>query len=305
MTRQWYTIAAILTAFAFGIAEVQAQRPDRGSRGEKGDRGDRGSRGEGGDRGSRGGFGGGRPDPEQIWKFVGKGQDSVDLNAPENARTKEMMEKMGSPIPADGILRKADFVAGMEKRMAERSGGAPPSPSMPPSSGTPSYSPSAPSGEMDEKTKRTFDFMMDRYDKNKDGKLSPDEASSRMKPDFAKYDLNRDGFIDKTELRMYVEQFTTGGSKSSSSSSSSNGKKDDKTKEIERPKVFRYGKLPDNVPKEIFIELDLDHDGQVGLYEWRRGDKVTKDFIEMDLNKDGLLTAEEWIRYSIALAEEK
>ena len=325
MTRQWTALTAILTVLAVSISDAQAQRPsrgesgsrgeggDRGSRGEDGDRGsrseggDRGSRSEGGDRGSRGEGGGGpfggggrRPDPEQMWGFIGKGKDSLDLNAPENARTREMMERMGSPIPSDGILRKADFVANFEKRMAERdNGGGPPS-SSPGSSSSPS---SSSGGNMDEKTKRTFDFYMDRYDKNKDGKISSDEASSRMKPDFAKYDKNRDGFIDKDELRVYVEQFTSGGS-SSSSSSSSDKKKDDKTKEIVRPTVIRYGKLPKGVP-DYFVDLDKDKDGQIGLYEWRRGNKETSEFIQMDLNKDAYLTAEEWVRYSIALAEEK
>ena len=34
-----------------------------------------------------------------------------------------MISRNGGEIPKDGILRKADFVANMEKRMAERDSG--------------------------------------------------------------------------------------------------------------------------------------------------------------------------------------
>ncbi|MGL4424409.1 MAG: hypothetical protein ACRCZF_27395, partial [Gemmataceae bacterium] len=66
--------------------------------------------------------------------------------------------------------------------------------------------------------------------------------------------------------------------------------------EEERPVVYRFGKLPKDLPG-WFTSLDEDQDGQVGLYEWRKGERKTTEFLPMDLNEDGLLTAEEYIRY--------
>ena len=43
-------------------------------------------------------------------------------------------------------------------------------------------------------------------------------------------------------------------------------------------------------------ELDTDHDGQIGLYEWRKGGRSIEEFIKLDRNGDGLLTADEYRR---------
>ncbi len=66
------------------------------------------------------------PDADTIWGFMSQGQgDTIDLN--KRPDLKAQMERRGTPIPADGILRKAQFKADYEKRMAERSsrGGRP------------------------------------------------------------------------------------------------------------------------------------------------------------------------------------
>jgi Ca2+-binding EF-hand superfamily protein len=42
--------------------------------------------------------------------------------------------------------------------------------------------------------------VFDRLDKNKDGKISRDEAQGRIKEDFDKIDTNKDGFIEIDEL---------------------------------------------------------------------------------------------------------
>jgi hypothetical protein len=70
-----------------------------------------------------------------------------------------------------------------------------------------------------------------------------------------------------------------------------------KETEEERPVAMRYGKLPQGLPG-WFDELDTDKDGQVSLYEWRKGGRDTKEFIEMDLNGDGLVTADEYLRFA-------
>jgi hypothetical protein len=55
----------------------------------------------------------------------------------------------------------------------------------------------------------------------------------------------------------------------------------------------------DNLPEELdwFRQLDSDHDGQVGLYEWRASARAIAEFEEMDLNGDGFITAEEALKY--------
>ncbi len=71
--------------------------------------------------------------------------------------------------------------------------------------------------------------------------------------------------------------------------------------EEERPVVMRYGKFPKEVKDALppwFDDLDTDKDGQVSLYEWRKGSKDTREFTEMDLNGDGLVTADEYLRFA-------
>jgi hypothetical protein len=63
-----------------------------------------------------------------------------------------------------------------------------------------------------------------------------------------------------------------------------------------RPVVNRYGKPAPGLP-EWFIRLDTDHDGQVGLYEWRVSGRSLAEFAAIDRNDDGLITAEEMLWY--------
>jgi len=77
---------------------------------------------------------------------------------------------------------------------------------------------------------------------------------------------------------------------------------DKKQTEEEKPVAMRYGKLPKDLPP-WFDEYDLDKDGQISLYEYRKSGKdskeaLTKDFLKMDLNGDGLLTADELLRFT-------
>ncbi|MSQ94278.1 MAG: hypothetical protein EXR98_06945 [Gemmataceae bacterium] len=62
-----------------------------------------------------------------------------------------------------------------------------------------------------------------------------------------------------------------------------------------RPRVYRAGKLPKGLP-EWFERLDTDRDGQISLFEWRKGGKKISEFRDYDLNDDGFITADEVLR---------
>lgn len=217
-------------------------------------------------------------------------------------------------------------------------------------------------GFSDEDKQRLFA----NYDRNRDGKITYDEASDRTKPFFKAADTNGDGALDFNEYNGYLTQrmssFGIGGSSggppsssgSSSSSSSASGipssgppsfggspgfggppgfgsppsfdysrfsdrGRDDRDRDRDRNRdggsrdqekaeiravAIRFGKLPENLP-DWFKGLDTDKDGQVALYEWRKGGRSQEEFAAIDLNADSLLTAEEWFRSERLAADKK
>lgn len=75
-----------------------------------------------------------------------------------------------------------------------------------------------------------------------------------------------------------------------------NDKKESKDSDEEnRPVALRYGHLPDGLP-EWFEQCDIDKDGQVALWEWRKSGGTISEFKEYDLNNDDIITADELIR---------
>ena len=116
-----FLLSVTLTG-AFAAVSI-AQFPGGGGRG--GDRGATGGGrgGGGGDRGSMGGGrGGGGMDPDMIWNMMSQGKDSINLNDPANARTRDRMMQQGQAIPPNGILTKNDFRVAFEQRMASGGG---------------------------------------------------------------------------------------------------------------------------------------------------------------------------------------
>jgi len=132
-------------------------------------------------------------------------------------------------------------------------------------------------------------------DKNGDGYLNEDEMSDSLLQSWRKYDKNGDALIDLDEFKVYmrdmVQQRLAGNN--DNAMATAEAMLDELNK---RPTVFRAGKLPRELPP-WFAQLDTDKDGQVGLYEWRKGGKSITEFQTMDRNEDGLLTAEEVIWY--------
>ncbi|MFQ3593561.1 MAG: EF-hand domain-containing protein [Gemmataceae bacterium] len=168
-------------------------------------------------------------------------------------------------------------------------------------------------------SKQMFDFS----DTNKDGKITRDEldSSSRRwgRPSpllerFDEFDKNKDGGIDPDEYAAYMAERRSAWQrgetkrdepKKETKSSSTGGSTDysgyrtaptvtpPPPSTENRPLVFRYGKLPTRDLPSWFVDLDNDKDGQVGLYEWRAGGKLTSEFRKYDINGDGFITAEE------------
>ena len=307
-----------------------------------------GGGGEGGGKrgGMFGGPGGGAPDPEMIWGFVSKGQPTINLNDPANARTKDRMLKDGTPIPADGILTKeafkASFQAGMDKRAA--AGGQPGAAPGQFQQGGPGGmggggGRGGPGGGFDpaQMTDEQLSGMMRRTDTDGDGRISAAEAtaSGRIDPaQFAQYDTNRDGFLDVAEYRVYMTarfqqrqqeqgqppmpfqpqpgQPSPFPPQPGQPGQPVPGPQQPGSDEPARPEVYRFGKLPKGAPSWMLAPtrdnsagLDADRDGQIGLYEWRRGGRKIADFVEMDLNGDGYLTYQEWKTYNERLAEKQ
>jgi Ca2+-binding EF-hand superfamily protein len=171
-------------------------------------------------------------------------------------------------------------------------------------------------------TKQFFDGT----DANKDGKLTRDEIEASSKrwgrgpspllERFSEFDKNKDGTIDLDEYSTYMverrtswqkdreqretkreepkkESTSTGGSTDNSGYRTAPAATTPPPSTDGRPLVFRYGKLPTRDLPSWFVDLDKDKDGQIGLYEWRSGGKLTSEFRKYDVNGDGFLTAEE------------
>ncbi len=150
-----------------------------------------------------------------------------------------------------------------------------------------------------------------RRDTNRDGVLTSDEMSDTLRKERERWDQNRDGVIDLNEYIPYVSAYMDrnrrGGGDTDDRDDDRRGREsrrssdddDDDGDEIEgdfRPTVYYYGNLPEGLPS-WFKELDIDKDGQIGLYEWRAAEKDVPEFFGLDFNRDGLITPIEMLKH--------
>ncbi|MCI0683860.1 MAG: hypothetical protein L0Y71_17275 [Gemmataceae bacterium] len=139
-------------------------------------------------------------------------------------------------------------------------------------------------------------------DADGDGLLANDEIPMALRDSLGRWDIDRDGRISAPEYLEYfgrrfeyLRQDIAAGIMAPPRSRVVESLND------ERPRVFRAGKLPRELPS-WFVELDQDRDGQVAMWEWRRqkgasGKALIEEFRGIDRNEDGFMTPEEALRH--------
>jgi Ca2+-binding EF-hand superfamily protein len=173
-------------------------------------------------------------DPQQMFKYLDTdGDGKVALDEVPGER-REGFEKMLKAFDkdGDGKLNEEEFVTGMRFVQSRQAGTAAP-PTSPakddkpseskPSESKPSESKSSEASDAKEGKTATRrkqlaerlgkgfdpDKMAERImqlDKNKDGKISREEAAGPLKDRFDVFDANKDGFLDETEVHDRLEQ---------------------------------------------------------------------------------------------------
>ncbi len=171
-----------------------------------------------------------------------------------------------------------------------------------------------------------YGTALDRFDANKDGKISRSEVPEAYRGMFdriaGQFKLDPEKTYDRKELEEKLGVTTSNGSPSGSSSSSSRGPSSSSrgpsggsnapSRGTFGSREPRRGSRPsgpngsggssasrgngkqfralDELPSE-YSNLDKDGDGQIGLYEWPKNDIAR--FLSLDLNDDGFLTLNE------------
>ncbi len=230
-------------------------------------------------------------DPGQIFDIMAKGKPSIPI-ADIRGRSDLAAQFAQKKGITNGMLNRQQFIEFQTEMMAMRRGpqgiGSPPAPNV-------TIVQSQSGADV---INQLSDAEFRRKDTNGDGKLNQDEMSGFLRSNLAKYDKNGDGLIDMYEYREYFAARLAG---------NVGGKDDSGTRGIasiiieeeeldRKPVVFRAGgQMPAGLPS-WFKELDTDGDGQVALYEWRKGGKNLDEFRDWDLNDDGFITPEEAIK---------
>jgi hypothetical protein len=156
-----------------------------------------------------------------------------------------------------------------------------------------------PGGGFDGGDRRIEEYFK-RLDDNEDGfleneELHGDKVAEQLASERDKYDLNNDGFIDFNEFRTYYM------ARRGMQDGNFPGRLPGSENERRRPTLIRAGNLPRDFP---YANLDIDADGQIGLYEWKNSGNRINEFVAMDLNKDGFLTVEEYFGWRMEKAKE-
>ena len=123
--------------------------------------------------------------------------------------------------------------------------------------------------------------LLKQFDTDNDGKISKKEAKGKLLEDFDKIDQNKDGYLDRTELRALAEVMLQkkGGAGG-----------------------VPFGGAVGNQPD--FDALDKNADGRLTKEELK-GTPWLAHFAEIDTNGDGQIDRREWEAYLRKTAEKK
>ena len=230
-------------------------------------------------RGGMGGGGGPRgfgSDPAAMWDRISQGQSSINVNDPQRAWLRTMMERRNIAIPADGVVTREMYISAVNA--AGGAGGPTPGGPMAMTINPQGSGFSGPGGPM-----RDF------------GGGPGGRGNDRERGDRFRQQDGENGGRDRYNNGPMGDGY-------GSNSTGNYGDQRNSTEEA-RPVAIRYGHLPKDLP-EWFDADDANKDGQVALHEWRKAGKDIKEFYTYDLDGDGLITADEYLRYGSLKAEE-
>jgi len=120
------------------------------------------------------------------------------------------------------------------------------------------------------------DLILQRMDKNKDGKISKSEAEGRIADNFDRIDTNKDGFLDRKELLEMARRMSVGMG--------------------DRRPPFPGGPGFGRPDPNDFDALDKNADGRLTRAELK-GTRFADLFDQIDTNKDGKIDPKEWAAY--------
>ena len=148
-----------------------------------------------------------------------------------------------------------------------------------------------------------FDFgaeieqVFKRIDSDRDGYLHIAEMAPALRDDLKRWDKDQDEWISLDEYRSYFAVRLDKMYRELQQKSERRLPPLEITlpEDSEKPNVVRPARLPTGLPA-WFTQLDTDHDGQIGLYEWRMAGWPLEEFSKVDLNDDGFLEPTEILR---------
>lgn len=117
-------------------------------------------------------------------------------------------------------------------------------------------------------------------DRDGSGVLEAGEWTDHLRVNIRGADKDGNRRVDANEYRMYYAGRVTEAVEAATKAAAA------------KPGAAAGGKLP-----TWFTALDTDGDGQIGLYEWRAGNRPVAEFTAMDLDGDGVLPPAEYLRF--------
>ena len=143
--------------------------------------------------------------------------------------------------------------------------------------------------------------LFGRLDQDRSGYLAAAEMPEALREGLARFDANRDGLVEFAEYGPYYQAQLKSVSDGVASgtiplkAAQAAGvplAESDRPTTAAAPSPRPAEAMKPNLP-DWFTRFDLDRDGQVGLYEWKKMKGPTADFLAMDRNHDGFVTADE------------